>query len=99
MTPKLEHPIDLDVAFEAPIGVDVKGELWSCVEIPGSAELFGTQRGVRVDVAIDGIELANVGAMVTGRGGHMVSISAKLRAKLGKDLGDTVAVRLTRRYS
>jgi len=99
MTPKLEHPIDLDVAFEAPIGVDVKGEIWSCVEIPDSAELFGTKRGVRVDASIDGLELSNVGAMVTGRGGHMVSISAKLRAKLGKKIGDTVAVRLTRRYS
>jgi hypothetical protein len=99
MTPKLEHPIDLDVAFEAPIGVDVKGEIWSCVEIPDSAELFGTKRGVRVDVVIDGIELPDVGAMVTGRGGHMVSISAKLRAKLGKEVGETVAVRLTRRHS
>ncbi|TPW74564.1 DUF1905 domain-containing protein [Schumannella soli] len=99
MTPRLEHPIDLDVAFQAPIGVDVKGEMWSCVEVPDSAELFGTKRAVRCDVLIDDVELPDVGVMVTGRGGHMVSISAKLRAKLGKQIGDTVAVRLTRRYS
>lgn len=99
MTPKLEEPIDLDVRFAAPIGVDVKGEVWSCVEVPGSAELFGTKAAVRCDVRVDDVELPNVGLMVTGRGGHMVSISAKLRAKLGKEVGDTVAVRLVRRLS
>ena len=62
-------PIPLDTTFTAPIGLQVKGETWSCVEVPGSAELFGTRKGVRADVVIDGIPLPNVGLPVTGTGG------------------------------
>ena len=83
--------------FEAPIGVDVKGETWSCVEIPGSVDLFGTGKSVRVDAQVDEVRLENVGAMVTGRGGHMISISAKVRKQLGKDIGDVVRVAVTPR--
>ncbi|MFV0287480.1 MAG: DUF1905 domain-containing protein [Demequina sp.] len=83
--------------FEAVIGVEVKGETWSCVEIPDSAELFGTGRSVRVDATVDDVSLSNVGAMVTGRGGHMISLSAKVRKALGKDIGDAVTVVVTQR--
>lgn len=83
--------------FEAPIGVDVKGETWSCVEIPGSVDLLGTGKSVRVDAQVDEVRLENVGAMVTGRGGHMISISAKVRKQLGKDIGDVVRVAVTPR--
>ncbi|WP_223692794.1 DUF1905 domain-containing protein [Leifsonia poae] len=92
-------PAALDHAFTAPIGVDVKGELWSCVEMPGSAEFFGTKKAVRVDATIDGISLTSVGLTVTGRGGHMLSVSAKLRKQLGKGLGDLVTVHLSRRLT
>ena len=83
--------------FRTTIGVEVKGETWSCVEIPDSAEFFGTGRAVRVDARIDDLTLEDVGAMVTGSGGHMVSLSAKVRQSLGKDVGDTVTVTITRR--
>jgi hypothetical protein len=33
----------LNHAFTAPIGVDVKGSMWQCVEMPGSADFFGTK--------------------------------------------------------
>lgn len=92
-------PIPLDTTFTAPIGLQVKGETWSCVEVPGSAELFGTRKGVRADVVIDGIPLPNVGLLVTGTGGHMLSVSAALRRRLGKELGDAVTVRLERRLT
>ncbi|MFC7432049.1 MULTISPECIES: DUF1905 domain-containing protein [unclassified Agrococcus] len=78
--------------FETTIGVDVKGETWSCVAIPGSAEHFGTGRSVRVDAQVDDVPLPDVGAMPTGTGDHMVSLSAKVRARLGKDVGDAVTV-------
>lgn len=93
------EPILLDHTFTAPIGVDVKGEIWHCVEMPGSAEFFGTKRAVRVDATVDGIALTSVGLMVTGTGGHMLSLNAKLRKKLGKDIGDTVTVHLERRLT
>ena len=83
--------------FEAPIGVDVKGEIWSCVEIPGSVDFLGTGKSVRVDAQVDEIRLENVGAMVTGTGGHMISINAKVRTQLGKDIGDVVRVAVTPR--
>jgi hypothetical protein len=85
------------VSFHTTIGVDVKGETWSCVEIPDSAAFFGTGKTVRVDATVDDVELNNVGAMVTGSGGHMVSLSAKVRKALGKDIGDTVDVTITKR--
>ena len=92
-----DFPQQLDHTFTAPIGVNVKGELWACVEMPGSAEFFGTKRSVRVDAVVDDIPFENVGMMVTGTGGHMISLSAKMRAKLGKELGDEVTVHLERR--
>jgi len=85
------------LSFDARIGVDVKGDIWSCVEIPDSADFFGTGKTVRVDATVDDVALDNVGAMVTGRGGHMLSLSAKVRARLGKDIGDEVHVTVMRR--
>lgn len=86
-----------ELSFQTTIGVEVKGEMWSCVEIPGSADFFGTGRTVRVDARIDDVQLESIGAMVTGTGGHMVSLSAKIRKRLGKDLGDGVDVTITTR--
>ncbi|HYQ76190.1 DUF1905 domain-containing protein [Cellulomonas sp.] len=85
------------LSFQTTIGVDIKGETWSCVEIPGSAEFFGTGKSVRVDARVDDVALENVGAMVTGTGGHMVSLSAKVRKALGKGIGDTVNVTIVER--
>lgn len=90
-------PIMLDHTFTAPIGVNVKGEVWACVEMPDSANFFGTGRSVRVDLTVDDLPLNDVGMMVTGTGGHMVSLNATIRRKLGKDVGDTVTVHLERR--
>lgn len=85
------------LTFETTIGVEVKGETWSCVEIPESAEFFGTGRSVKVDATVDDVTLENVGAMPTGTGGHMVSLNAKIRKTLGKDLGDRVNVTIVKR--
>ena len=48
-------------------------------------------------MTVDETTLENVGAMVTGTGGHMVSLSAKVRRTLGKDIGDKVTVTVTKR--
>jgi hypothetical protein len=96
--PVPDLPQPLDHTFTAPIGVDVKGEVWSCVEMPGSAEFFGTGRSVKVSGTIDGEPIASA-LMPTGTGGHMLSVSAKLRKRLGKEIGDTVTVRLSERLN
>ena len=57
-------PIALDHTFTAPIGVTVKGEVWACVEMPGSAEFFGTGRSVRVGLTVDDIRNATEGELV-----------------------------------
>lgn len=93
------EPTALDHTFTAPIGVEVKGETWACVEMPDSAAFFGTGKAVRVDATVDDVDLTNVGLMVTGRGGHMLSLNAATRKRLGKDIGDVVTVHLSRRLS
>ncbi len=93
MTP--QPPIDH--TFYATIGVEVKGETWACVEIPGSVELFGSLKPVRVDATVDEVALPNVGLLPTGAGELMLSLNAHTRKKLGKDVGDRVSVRLQSR--
>jgi hypothetical protein len=91
-------PGPLDVTFTGPIGLDIKGDVWSCVEVPDSVELFGTGKAIKIIGMVDDEPIA-VGLMPTGSGGHMLSISAKLRKKLGKELGDVVTVHLTERLT
>lgn len=96
----MSHSVgSLDHEFTAPIGVEVQGEMWACVEMPGSADFFGTGKSVKVDGSVDDVPLTNVGLMPTGSGGHMLSLSAKVRKTLGKDIGDEVTVTLTRRLT
>jgi len=92
-----DFPIPVNVTFTAPIGITIKGDVWNCIEVPDSATLFGTKKGVRVDAEMDGIPLNNVALMVTGMGGHMFSTNAKLRKELGKDIGDMVTIRIIQR--
>ena len=88
----------MDLHFTAPIGVQIKGDLWSCIEIPGSKDLFGTGKAVKVAATVNG-EPVRGALMPTGTGGHMLSISAKLRKKIGKDIGEDVVVSVLERLS
>lgn len=99
MAPRLDPPLDLGVHFSAPIGVDVKGETWACVEVPGAPELLGTRASVRVDARVDGHPLRDISLMPTGAGELMLSLSAAVRAHIGKGIGDEVEVRLLRRLT
>ncbi|MFF2833498.1 DUF1905 domain-containing protein [Cellulosimicrobium cellulans] len=92
-------PVALDRTFTAPVGVDVKGDTWPCVEVPDARDLFGSLRSVRVDATVDDVPLRDVGLMPTGSGGLMLSLNAAVRKRLGKDVGDTVTVHLERRLS
>ena len=91
-------PEALDHTFVAPIGVDVKGDIWACVEMPDSAQFFGTGKSVKVAATVDGIPVSSA-FMPTGTGGHMISLNAKLRKQLGKDIGNDVTVHLEQRLS
>lgn len=93
-----KSPGPIDITFTGPIGVVVKGDTWSCVEVPGSVELFGTGKAIKVIGRVED-EPISVALMPTGSGGHMLSISAKLRKRLGKELGDEVTVHLSERLT
>jgi hypothetical protein len=99
MTPRLDQPLLLNYEFSAPIGVDVKGDLWSAVTVPGSAAVFGSLKSVRVDTTVDDVLIENIGLMPTGSGELMLSISAAVRKKLGKGVGDGVHVVILRRLT
>lgn len=96
--PASQEPVPLDHRFTAPIGVQIKGELWSCVEMPDSRAFFDTGKSVKVRGSIDDVEFDGA-FMPTGSGGHMLSVSKVLRKKLGKDVGDAVTIHLTARLS
>jgi len=92
-------PRELNHTFTAPIGVDVKGDIWDCVEVPDSKALLGTGRSVKVDAAVDEVELESIGLMPTGTGGHMLSLNAGVRKRIGKERGDSVTVTIRRQLT
>ena len=68
---------------------------WSVIEVPGSKEFFGTGKSVKADTTVDGIPVTSA-LMPTGHGQHFISVSAVLRKKLGKGVGDSVQVVIVR---
>ncbi|PPF33588.1 DUF1905 domain-containing protein [Pseudoclavibacter sp. AY1H1] len=64
---------------------------WSVIEVPGSKEFFGTGKSVKADTTVDGVAVTSA-LMPTGQGDHFISVSAALRKKLKKDVGDRVDV-------
>ncbi|WP_068477137.1 DUF1905 domain-containing protein [Pseudoclavibacter helvolus] len=68
---------------------------WSVIEVPGSKEFFGTGKSVKADAKVDGVQVTSA-LMPTGQGDHFISVSAALRKKLKKDVGDGVEVVIAR---
>jgi hypothetical protein len=66
---------------------------WSVIEVPGSESFFGTGKSVRANTTVDGVAVTSA-LMPSGQGHHFISVSAALRKKLGKGVGDPVEVRI-----
>jgi len=66
---------------------------WSVIEVPGSKDFFGTGKSVKANATVDGIAVTSA-LMPSGQGDHFISVSAALRKKLKKDVGDEVQVRI-----
>ena len=80
--------------FEAQILAGTRGG--ALVEIPFSVrEAYGTGGRVKVRASFDGHEYRGSIAPMGG-GSHVLGVRKDVRAAIGKDVGDTVAVTVTR---
>ena len=97
MTTSEKTPQAIDAVFTAPIQKD--GAFATYLTVPGSAELFGTRRPVKVGGTIDGRPFAAT-CMPSGDGPHWLPLKAALCRLIGKDqAGAEVTVHLQQRFS
>jgi hypothetical protein len=87
----------LDAVFTAPIEKD--GAFPTFVTVPGSAELLGTRRAVKVGGTVDGHPFEAT-LMPSGTGPHWLPLRAAICTAVGKSrAGEEVTVHLRRRLS